>query len=54
MVQFGILDCLVFLSGGQRQSSPGLLPMVAAVGLTNDQEGKEGGSSHFILRERGQ
>jgi hypothetical protein len=34
--------------------SPGLFPMVAAAGLTYDQEGKEGGISLFILRERGQ
>jgi hypothetical protein len=34
------------------QSSPGLLPMAAAAGLPRDQEGKEGGSNLFILRER--
>jgi hypothetical protein len=35
----------------KNQSSPGLLPMVTAAGLS-DQEGKEWGSSLFILRER--
>jgi hypothetical protein len=34
------------------QSSPGLLPMVVTAGLPCDQEGKEGGSSLFILRKR--
>jgi hypothetical protein len=37
----------------KNKSSPRLLPMSAAAGL-GDQEGKEGGSSLFILRERGQ
>jgi hypothetical protein len=35
----------------KNQSSPGLLPMAVAAGLGN-QEGKEAGSSLFILRER--
>jgi hypothetical protein len=35
----------------KNQRSPGLLPMAAAAGL-GDQEGKERGSSLFILRER--
>jgi hypothetical protein len=36
----------------ENQSSPGLLPMAAATSLSCDQEGKGGGSSPFILRER--
>jgi hypothetical protein len=36
----------------ENQSSPGLLPMAVAAALTRDQDGKEGGSSLFILRER--
>jgi hypothetical protein len=35
----------------KNQSSLGLLPMAAAAG-PGDEEGKEGGSSLFILRER--
>jgi hypothetical protein len=36
----------------KKQISPGLLPMAVAASL-GGQEGKEGGSSLFILRERG-
>jgi hypothetical protein len=36
----------------ENQSSPGLLPMAVASSLSRDQEGKEGGSSLFVLRER--
>jgi hypothetical protein len=35
----------------ENRSSPGLLPMVEAADLSHDQEGKEWGSSLFILRE---
>jgi hypothetical protein len=36
----------------ENQSSPGLLPMVAAAGLTRDLEGKGAGNIPFIQRER--
>jgi hypothetical protein len=36
----------------ENQSSPMLLPMSMTAGLSHGQEGKEGGSDLFILRER--
>jgi hypothetical protein len=41
-----------FVPRVENQSSSRLLPIAVAIGLTHDQEGKGGGSSPFIQRER--
>jgi hypothetical protein len=46
-----LLICLMTAPRMENRSSPGLLPMVEAADLSHDQEGKEWGSSLFILRE---